>query len=294
MASATKARPRGRPANATTALIPAGARGDALDDVEAVLNEEAIELFARAVGGRDKLADTLAVAGTGGSEIERVTTLLLDPRYRLWGLARLCSTVGITVADLFACYRKALILRAQIEATVHVADALPAVARDVMDKATPQPLLCTLCQGARTVGAIEPGQLPVPCPLCHGTGTVLSEPTVERHKLALELGQLLEKKGGLIVQQNNMAATLGATAPGSLEQLQQAVGDVLFGGGRALAQADGDPGDENEDDLDDDLEDDDDVVDTELTDGPAELPDSDGDGDPEPPLPYDDPPVAPV
>lgn len=239
------ARPRGRPATPTTALVPAGARGDVLDDVEAVLNEEAIELFARAVGGRDQLADTLAVAGTGGSEVERITTLLLDPRYSHWGLARLCTTVGITVADLFASYKKALIIRAQIQATVHVADALPAVAKDVMDKA-------------------------------------LSDPTVERHKLALELGQLLEKKGGLIVQQNNLAA-VSATTPGSLEQLQQAVGDVLFGGNRAHAQADGDPGDEDEPE--------DEPIDAELSDGPAELPDGDEDGD-EPPLPHDDPPAA--
>jgi len=185
-------RPRGRPANSTSALVPAAARTDAaLGDVEAVLNHQAIEVFARAVGGRDQLADVLAVAGTGG-EIERVTTLLLDPRYAHWTLARLCTTVGITVADLFASYRKAMIVRAQIEATHTIAARLPGVVTDVMDKA-------------------------------------ISDPTVERHKLALELGQLLEKKGGLIVQQNNLAATVGATGSGSLEQLQQAVGDLLFG-----------------------------------------------------------------
>ena len=157
-----------------------------------MLNYEAVEMFAKAVGGREQLADTLAVAGTG-SDIERVTTLLLDPRYASWSLARLCQVVGITVAELFASYRKALIVRAHIESVHIIASKLPPIVTDVMAKA-------------------------------------LSDPTVERHKLALELGQLLEKKGGLIVQQNNaMAANLNATAPGSLEQLQQAVGDVLFG-----------------------------------------------------------------
>ena len=49
-------------------------------------------------------------------------------------------------------------------------------------------------------------------------------------KLALELGQLIEKKGGILVQQNtSVAATaLTATHTGALEQLHQAVGDLLF------------------------------------------------------------------
>lgn len=191
-ARTTTKRPRGRPAKVTSALVPAGARMDtALDDTEAVLNADAIEMFAKAVGGRDKLADTLAVAGAG-SEVERVTTLLLDPRYHQWSLARVCQTAGITVAELFAYYRKALMARAHIEASHIIAAKLPPVVTDVMDKA-------------------------------------LSDPTVERHKLALDLGQLLDKKGGLIVQQNNLAA-LTTTQAGSLEQLQQAVGDLLFGG----------------------------------------------------------------
>ena len=243
---------RGRPPTAQSALVPAGARGEtALDDLEAVLNEEAIEVFAKAVGGRGQLADTLAVAG-GHAEVERITTLLLDPRYAQWGIARLCTTVGITVAELFACYKKALIIRAQIEATVHVAGALPAVAKDVMDKALPQAVPCDVCHGTGIAGTD-------PCWRCEGRKTVLSEPTVERHKLALELGQLLEKKGGLLIQQNNVAA-MSSTATGSLEQLQQAVGDLLFGSSR---QADGDDGSE--------------PLEVEAT--PADLPDNDDDDD---------------
>jgi hypothetical protein len=185
-------RPRGRPQTPTSALVPAAARGDTLSPLEAVLNTEAIEVFAKAVGGRQQLADTLALAGTGSS-VEQITTLLLDPRYAQWSLARLCQTVGITVAELFAAYRTAMIARAQIESTHIIAKKLPPIVTDVMDKA-------------------------------------LSDPTVERHKLALELGQLLDKKGGFLVQQNVVAAQLSAAAPGALEQLQQAVGDLLFGG----------------------------------------------------------------
>ena len=92
-----------------------------------------------------------------------------------------------------------------------------------MTRAAPQRQVCPKCLGTSAAGQ-------GPCPLCQDSGYVQSEPELDRQKLALELGQLIEKKGGLIVQQNNLAATLGGTAPGSLEQLQQAVGDLLFGG----------------------------------------------------------------
>jgi hypothetical protein len=195
-----------------------------LTEVESVLNSEAIELFAQALGGREKLADALAVAGSG-SEVERMTTLLLDPRYAQWGLARLCRTVGLTVADLFAAYRKAAVARSHIESTHLIAGKLPAVVDDVMTRAAPQRVVCPTCAGAAGAAGA--------CAACGGRGYVLTEPELDRQKLALELGHLLEKKGGLIVQQNNLAqTTLGATAPGSLETLQQAVGDLLFGGPR--------------------------------------------------------------
>lgn len=193
--SARHRRPRGRPAIATSALVPAASRAQAtVADAEMVLGAEAIEAFARAVGGRDQLAESLAIAGAG-SDVEHITALLLDPRYARWPLPRLCATAGISVAQLFAAYRKAGLARAHIRATHTIAEKLPAVVTDVMDRA-------------------------------------LSDPTVERHKLALELGQLLEKKGGILVQQNNLAQTTMATGAGSLEALQQAVGDVLFGGRR--------------------------------------------------------------
>jgi hypothetical protein len=216
-------RARGRPHATTSALVPAGARAAALDDVEAILNVEAIEVFAKAVGGRAQLADTLAVAGTG-TAADRITSMLLDPRYAAWGLPRICATAGITVADLFAAYRKALVARAHIQATHIIASRLPPIVDDVMTRAAPQASVCPTCAGAAAAGS---------CPTCGGTGRVMSTPDLDRQKLALELGQLLEKKGGLIVQQNNTVAALGSSAaPGALEQLQQAVGDLLFGGNR--------------------------------------------------------------
>lgn len=192
--------PRKRAAS-TSALVPAAARTpEVLTHLEAALNGEAIEMFAKAVGGRDRLADVLAVAATS-PDVEKIALYLVDPKYRDVSLRRLCGYVGITVADLFAAYKKALLVRSHIEATHIIAAKLPPIVTDVMDKA-------------------------------------LSDPTVERHKLALEVGQLIEKKGGIVMQQNTIAAgALAATGTGALEQLHQAVGDLLFSPGRRRAAA---------------------------------------------------------
>lgn len=193
----------GRKKNATTALVPAAARApEVLSAEEADLSAEAVETFAKAVGGRDALTDVLSVAATA-PEVEKVVNLLLDHRYRQTSLRRLCTMAGITVADLFAAYKKAIITRAHIEAAQIIAQRLPPIVTDVMDRA-------------------------------------LSDPTVDRQKLALELGQLTEKKGGLFIQQNTgvvAAATVPATGTGQLEQLQQAVGELLFHSGRRRASA---------------------------------------------------------
>ena len=194
---------RGRPLKATTALVPAASRApEVLTDEEASLNADAIATFVRVVGGKDALIDTLSVASTA-PEIDRIVTLLLDPRYDRYTLKRLCTLAGITVADLFAAYKKALIAKAHIEASQIIASKLPPIVTDVMDRA-------------------------------------LSDPTVERHKLALELGQLTERKGGgLIVNQTQgviAASGLTAVGSGALEQLQQAVGDLLYSKRHATTQ----------------------------------------------------------
>jgi hypothetical protein len=183
-----------RPHKSTSALVPAAARAGSVltDDTLAAHNSAAIETFLKAVGGRAQLTDVLAIGAAGG-DLDKVTTLLLDPRYEHFSVKRVCTMAGITVVELFASYKKALIARAHIEATHVIAGRLVPIVTDVMDKA-------------------------------------LSDPTVERHKLALELGQLTEKKAGIVMQQNTIAAGVSAsvTQAGALEQLQQAVGDLLF------------------------------------------------------------------
>lgn len=222
---ATRARSRATP----TALVPAASRtaasGEAaLSEPEALLSAQAIDTFVKAVGGREQLIDVLTVS-TAAPEIDRVVTYLLDPRYTHWSLRKLCRLAGITVADLFGAYKKAVIARAHVQAAHIIASRLPPIVEDVMNRAAPVPIVCPACHGEADRRET--------CPVCRGTGASLSEPELERQKLALELGHLTERKGGLIVQQNTgviTGPTLVAHGSGALEQLQQAVGELLHPG----------------------------------------------------------------
>jgi hypothetical protein len=225
---------------AASSLLPAAARTpEILSERESDLNAEAIDTFTKAVGGRDALVDVLSVA-SAAPEMSRITSYLIDPRYDRWSLRRICTLAGITVADLFAAYKRALIARAHIEATKIIADKLPPVVEDVMVRAAPADVVCTLCNGLRELQPVKAGLAPITCPRCKGTGMIRSEPDLDRQKLALDLAHLTPKKGGFMIQQNQIAASASALAsPGSgvLEQLQQAVGEMLFSPTRRRAMS---------------------------------------------------------
>lgn len=216
----TRARTRTRPA-----LVPAAGRTPTLlNQAEVDLSADAIEAFALAVGGRRQLLQTLAIADSAASS-DKVINCLLDPTYASWSLRRICTYAGITVADLFATYKKACFVRAHVEATRIITERLPTIVGDVMARALPLPVTCPRCYGAPSTPDTSP------CPQCKGEGTILAAPDLDRQKVALELGRVLERKGGVVMQQNQISAStqqVTMNAPGSLEQLQQAVGDLLF------------------------------------------------------------------
>ena len=125
-----------------------------------------------------------------------------------------------------------MIARAHIAASHIIAEKIPPIVDDVMTRAAPQRLRCQACQGASANGG-------PPCLACFSLGYIQTEPDLDRQKLALELAQLTEKKGGLFIQQNTgvVAAAALPSNSGALEQLQQAVGDLLFRPGRRRAQS---------------------------------------------------------
>ena len=213
----------------------------ALTPEEADLSTAAIAAFTTAIGGRAKLLETLQVA-SDAPEVDGVVTLLMDPRYGGWSLRRICKAANLTIADLFAAYKKALIVKAHLQATQVVATHLVAVVDDVMKRSQPHEVACEGCHGMGTIPLAVAGQPPAPteCPACKGSGHVIAQPDLDRQKVALELGQLLTKGGGINLQQNTLVAGGGGSAtfgPGALDQLQQAVGEILTPRSRRSAPA---------------------------------------------------------
>jgi hypothetical protein len=182
------------------------------------------------LGGRTRLQTILAHSPTTTPALMEVLVNLADPLKASHSLGRICYEAGLTTGDLLKHYQGALKLVAQTLALRHVARDLPEVAKDVMKRALPSEECCEICLGTGTY-VPEPtpkNKKPAPqrCITCNGTGKVILAPSLDRQQVALDLGELIPKKGGLTigVQQSLQVAT-GSPA-GLLERLQQAVSRI--------------------------------------------------------------------
>lgn len=222
--------PSRRPAKLRISRASREASGGALRQLEVTL------------GGRQKLVDALVLgATTDGIDADRaqyVLGLLADPKFADKSLRTLAKLAGITIHELLKLYRAAAVQRAHLAALSHVVEALPAVTRDVMQKAVPYELECYGCGG---VGEVTPEpSKPVPnpgpetCRVCRGAGRLLHQPDLEHQKLALTLGGLLKGAGAgvTIINQQQQAQGGGGvplTTGDGLLQMQKLSEQALYG-----------------------------------------------------------------
>lgn len=194
--------------------------------------DAALRAFLSAVGGRQALVETLELGATA-TEVDRVLDLLADPRYESWSVARICRLAGLSVADLLTAFRSATLIRAQVKATVAIAKQLPAVVEDVMKRAQPYEETCDVCDGLGQVTPKptkkNPNPPPEHCRACKATGRRMLLPDLERQKLALDLGDLVKKSGGITLSQQNLTVHAGGGVgqTGLLERQQQALARAL-------------------------------------------------------------------
>lgn len=175
----------------------------------------AIDALEAAMGGRAPLvAALLQVAPANDAQEEALTYvmgLIADPRHATTKLSTLCARGGITVGELLDAYKNGSLAQMQIEMITAAAKHMPAIVADLFTRAQPHQVTCSRCKGSASVtleegdpGWVapkqdqEPGPQIGPCPRCVGTGTLDVLPELERQKLALEVAQLLPKKGPLI------------------------------------------------------------------------------------------------
>ena len=194
----------------------------------------------KAIGGRPALIAALLHAPKS-SNIEYLLGIIAQPRMLAEGgrhqgdhsLADLCAQGGITPGELIEAYKAGEINRAQALAVHQVGQRLEAVAADTMRMALPREQVCVICEGLGTLLAEPTKKIPNPepeaCKACAGTGHADVEGDIEHKKLALEMGKLLQKGGGVNVQVNQQVGILGASAGGSLERMQAATDAILYG-----------------------------------------------------------------
>lgn len=203
-----------------------------LSDAELDANQAAIEQVVKALGGRGNLLDALSVAADA-PEVEKIVQLLVDPRYDQISLRRLCSMAGLTVVDLFAAYKKAMVVKAQLVAYQAITDHLLPVVVDVMKRAAPYTIPCYDCGATGQVAAEKVGDPALVCPTCAGRKELLQLPDLDRQKLALELGQLVQKSAGINIQQNQLTVPPVEPEPapgrGTLIELQHAISELQSG-----------------------------------------------------------------
>jgi len=189
------------------------------------------------IGGRDVLVGALATA-TLDKPGTRLLHMLADPLHAKAPLLELCRAAGMKPGQLIAAVTEGLTAASHLEAKVLIAKGAPAVVKDVMKQGAPREETCYDCEGtgAKTADPTEevPNPAPAPCTTCQGRGVLAYAADPEARKLALDLSGLLPKSGGIsITNSNQMAALVATGGAGDGDRLQEAMDQILFGGGSA-------------------------------------------------------------
>ena len=214
-------------------MARSGSATSFLTEEETTANAQAIDALVKSLGGRDGMLETLAVAADA-PEVEQVVNLLLDPRYARHSIRALCHMAGLTIVDLFAALKQAMVTKAHLQAYKAITDGILPVVEDVMKRAAPFEIPCYGCNGRLEVEDPEDPTRRIACGQCNGHGKLLQLPDLDRQKLALELGQLVQKSAGFSIQQNTVNLPPGASggdgkSAGTLVDLQHAVRELLSG-----------------------------------------------------------------
>jgi hypothetical protein len=190
----------------------------------------AITQLEKAMGGRQALVGALMHAPPTDA-LAYVVGLIADPRYDGMPLSTLCASGRITVGELLEAYKRGVMAQAQVAAIHKVAVALPAVVDDVMTRAQVHQVTCTVCDGT---GAITPeptpktpNPSPEPCKSCHGHGTHICYPDLDRQKVAIDLAGMGPKSAPMVDLSDRRTVNIVDPSQGGLAALIGAVDQVL-------------------------------------------------------------------
>jgi hypothetical protein len=196
----------------------------------------ALDAFEQLLGGRDHLCAELLTSPEITPLIEKVLTLVYDPRFDKRSLGRLCHEAGIRPGEFFAAFRDATIAKANVQVMQQLAQKLPQLADNLLADAVTHTEPCPRCRGTkealtyprRTARNRNPDPVVAPCPDCGATGTITVKGDFERQKTVFELVGMLKKGGGISINQQQLTMHKGGGEPvgevqGGLAQLHQAL-----------------------------------------------------------------------
>lgn len=163
----------------------------------------ALANFEDAVGGRDVLIETLQLS-TLDKKQEHFLRILSDPARQNDTLSIIARDSDILPSQVIELFRHASFAKAHAIAQAQLSEAIPSIMRDITDKSVDADIDCPTCMG---VPPLE-GQ----CLSCNGRGWILRPSDLDRQKIALEVGGLLKKGGGVNVQVNQQ---VGMISPNS-------------------------------------------------------------------------------
>lgn len=218
----------------TSALVPAAARGVAKRrEPIAQAIQQTLNQLEDTLGGRPQLIAVLA-QNASTTALAQLLSDLANPDHDKQSLATICATNGLTTGDLLRAYQAGMRLYAQTLSVREIAEKQVQLTRDVMDRALPQEGDCDLCGGSGKATVFDEARqklAQVDCGPCKGTGRMTIIPDVERQKVALDLAEMLPKKGGLSIgiNQSTLVQPMAGGFGGTLEKLQQSVSGILYG-----------------------------------------------------------------
>lgn len=194
-----------------------------------------------ALGGRGELVGLLMLAPLT-PDLQYILGLLGTPTNQQKTLALICAEGNISPGQLLQQLESAALLQGKVLAAQVVGKGLPAVVADVMKKAAPYEAACGTCLGTGSVTPDPtpqtPNPGPGPCDTCMGTGRLMYQPDLRRQELALEMGKMLPKGGGLQIVQNNLNAGGGggSLGGGTLEQITRLTDKLLYEEGDVIPE----------------------------------------------------------
>ena len=178
-----------------------------------------------ACGGRQKLLDAMVLAGDISPEMTALMALLKSPANVDVALTTLTKKAKVNILDLFAHMKGAALARGQLLATLKIGAKTPDIVYDVLKRSVEHEAVCDKCGGA---GKRDTRFGEVPCLMCGKTGKVTVVPSLDTQKVALEMGGMLQKGGGVNVQVTNTQNVGLMSFNESFRKFQQDSDEALY------------------------------------------------------------------